>query len=233
MAEEEVKISPEIDNANDKRKAPRQIPGNFPYTSSLGVFKRALENLIQAERPTVFNRDFMGTILNVSGGAANPVIPIFKKTGFLTESGMPTDIYTEFQSASGRPNAALLALKRGFSEIFKKNQYAHKADRTKIIEIIRSVTGLPTDDPIIGYIYGTFNAIQDYAKGASDAVDMKVDTVHDNGVANQNNIARIQTNEHTPQAIGLSYQINIILPETSNIDVFNAIFKSLKENLLK
>jgi hypothetical protein len=33
--------------------------------------------------------------------------------------------------------------------------------------------------------------------------------------------------------MGLSYQINIILPETENIAVFNAIFKSLKDNLLR
>jgi hypothetical protein len=33
--------------------------------------------------------------------------------------------------------------------------------------------------------------------------------------------------------INLSYTINLNLPETSDIKVFDAIFKSLKENLLK
>ncbi|EUB97595.1 hypothetical protein PMI07_000155 [Rhizobium sp. CF080] len=33
--------------------------------------------------------------------------------------------------------------------------------------------------------------------------------------------------------LGLSYQINIVLPETENIAVFNAIFKSLRDNLLR
>ena len=32
---------------------------------------------------------------------------------------------------------------------------------------------------------------------------------------------------------GLSYQINLVLPKTDDIAVFNAIFKSLKEHLLK
>ena len=36
-----------------------------------------------------------------------------------------------------------------------------------------------------------------------------------------------------PVGIGLSYTINLNLPETSDIAVFNAIFKSLKENLLR
>jgi hypothetical protein len=31
---------------------------------------------------------------------------------------------------------------------------------------------------------------------------------------------------------GISYHINIVLPETKDISVFNAIFQSLKQNLL-
>jgi hypothetical protein len=33
--------------------------------------------------------------------------------------------------------------------------------------------------------------------------------------------------------LGLSYTINLNLPATTDIDVFNAIFKSLRENLLR
>jgi len=33
--------------------------------------------------------------------------------------------------------------------------------------------------------------------------------------------------------VGLSYHINIVIPETSNVAVLNAIFRAVKENLLK
>ena len=33
--------------------------------------------------------------------------------------------------------------------------------------------------------------------------------------------------------LNLSYTINLNLPETSDVEVFNAIFRSLKDNLLK
>ena len=36
-----------------------------------------------------------------------------------------------------------------------------------------------------------------------------------------------------PVKFGLSYQINLVLPKTDDIAVFNAIFKSLKDHLLK
>jgi hypothetical protein len=40
--------------------------------------------------------------------------------------------------------------------------------------------------------------------------------------------ATVQSN-----GLNLSYTINLNLPETSDVEVFNAIFRSLKENLLK
>jgi hypothetical protein len=33
--------------------------------------------------------------------------------------------------------------------------------------------------------------------------------------------------------IGLVYNLNIVLPETTNIEVYNAIFRSLKANMLQ
>jgi hypothetical protein len=33
--------------------------------------------------------------------------------------------------------------------------------------------------------------------------------------------------------LNLSYTINLNLPETSDVEVFNAIFRSLKDNLLR
>jgi len=34
-------------------------------------------------------------------------------------------------------------------------------------------------------------------------------------------------------AVRLAYNINIVLPETSDLAVLNAIFKSIRENLLR
>ena len=42
-----------------------------------------------------------------------------------------------------------------------------------------------------------------------------------------------KTNQFQKTDIGLNYTINLNLPATNDVEVFNAIFKSLKENLLK
>lgn len=211
-----------------KESSSRQIGGNLPYTTSVGVLKRALQKIIVSERPAKFTKDYLNTVFEISGGASMPVIPILKKTGMLAESGDPTSVYAEFQTEGGRANAALQALKNGFAEIFKRNQYAHKAERDKIVDIIVAITGLTKTDRIVGCIFNTFQAFQDYAKSASDTVQ--------EGRTEKEDAAENEDKKHMKfkgEALGLSYQINIVLPETANIDVFNSIFKSLRENLLK
>jgi hypothetical protein len=214
-------------------KSPRRkIQGNLPYTSSPGTMKRVLESIPISEKPSIFTTDFLGTVMGATGGSARAIIPIFKTCGLLTQSGTPTEIYSEFQTDSGRSNAALKMLKSGFPEIFKRNQFAHRATDAALIDIIVAITGLPKTEPIVRYILNTFQTFQQFAKKATEvaAVDSEEepDKERDKGTARQS----LGASESGPN-VGLIYNINVVLPETTNVDVYNAIFKSLKGNLLQ
>lgn len=215
---------------NTEKATRRRIPGGLPYTSSPGVLKRVLEKIPTSEKPGVFNTDFLNTVMGATGGSARPIIPILKATGLLSQTGAPTEIYAQFQTDTGRSAAALNALRNGFGEIFRRNQYAHKADETALVDVIVAITGLPKKDPTVRYILNTFQTFQEYAKHVRE--DLKP--------AEQND--SIQSPEATPPSadqngghagrLQLAYNINVVLPETTNVEVYNAIFKSLKANLL-
>src|SRR6185437_205929 len=229
--EPKAKSEPKAEeNETKDSAASRQIGGNLPYTTSVGVLKRALQKIIESERPAKFNKDFLNTVFEITGGSSMPVIPILKKTGMLADNGTPSSIYAEFQTEGGRANAALQAIKNGFPEIFKRNQYAHKAEKDKVVDQIVASTGLTKTDRIVVYIFNTFQAFQDYAKNASDSSDAKREQTKGDEAADQNPIPPAGSDR---PPIGLAYQINIVLPPTTNIEVFNSIFKSLRENLLK
>ncbi len=169
--------------------------------------------------------------MQTTGGASRPIIPILKATGLLSQTAAPTELYAQFQTDAGRPKAALLALKNGFSEIFRRNQYAHRAEEPAVVDVIVAITGLPKNDKIVRYMLATFQVFQDYAKHAREdtepneqsEVGMKQDAAPPM-VADQNveNLGRLQ----------LAYNINVVLPETTSVEVYNAIFRSLKANLL-
>lgn len=208
----------------------REIKGGLPYTNSPGIFKKALELIIQAERPDKFGANYMATILKLTGGAARTVPPLLKKMQFIGSDGAPTILYSKFKTDSGRSQAAYEGLKNAFSELFKRNEYIHKADEGVVRDTVVEITGLKKNDQVVRYICATFDSIRSFITGNASSEDdnKKLDVE-----ALQPKLRDRDIESPPADRIGLSYQINIVLPETENISVFNAIFKSLRENLLR
>jgi hypothetical protein len=108
----------------------------------------------------------------------------------------------------------------------RKAANAHSVTDAKIKDIIVEITGLQATDQIVSYIKSTFNVIKSYIGPATSTDDSQ--TVNDSStIDNAENSSVVKPN------IGLSYHINIVIPETSNVAVLNAIFRAVKENLLK
>lgn len=229
-AETETSTEESAESASSERAARRKIPGGLPYTSSPGVLRRVLERIPTSEKPGTFNGDFLGTVMGATGGAARPIIPILKATGLLNQSGTPTELYAQYQTDAGRPAAALQALRNGFAEIFRRNQYAHKAEDAALTDLIVSITGLPKKENIVRYMLNTFQLFQEQAKLAredkvlTDNLDDEDDAVDESATSQMTNFGGRQ--------LQLAYNINVVLPETTNVEVYNAIFRSLKGNLL-
>lgn len=224
--------APSAPTAAEKSKARRSIPGDFSYTPTYGKLRTALENMVKAERPDVFNKDYVGSYLGVSGGSATPIPPILKRMGFLGADNRPTDLYAKFQNDNQRPAAALEGLKRAFGELFKRHTFAHTLTEDQIKNILVEITGLKKSDAIVAQIYGTFDALRHFVpanfSGGSDAPDQQGS---DKGQVRMDDTGPPIVGTATG-SFGLSYHINIVLPETKDISVFNAIFQSLKANLL-
>lgn len=213
--------------AGDKK---REIKGGLPYSTSPGTFKKALDGIIVAERPERFSGDFMSTVLKLSGGSARPIPPLLKKMSFLTSDGTPTDLYSKFKSDTARGQAALDGLRNAFGEMFRRNDFVHRADEAVVRDLIVEITGLKKNDGIVRMIAQTYEAVRGFAdKGGTPSSDANVVGLSSDQV-NEAPPGRVPPGRNPP--LGLSYHINVVLPETENIAVFNAIFRSLRDNLL-
>lgn len=222
---------PTTDAASGRQR--RRIPGNLPYTTAPGAMEKTLEKIPIVERPTVFSPDFLSTVIGVSGGSARPVPPILKSCGFLSSNGAPTELYDQFRTEGSRASAALTGLRKGYGEIFKRNQFAHKLDDKGLGDLITSITGLRQGDPIARQIMNTFKVFQKYTLMQGDE---SPNTSFDPGAEQDNtdvSFSRGRSKSLEAREIGLVYNVNVVLPETTNIEVYNAIFRSLKENMLQ
>lgn len=211
----------------------REIPGNLPYLTASGTLKRVLDRAIELAKPDKFNYDFLENVVKITGGAARSTIPIMKKMGFLNSDNSPTELYSRFRTEGGRSAAAHQGLRNAFPEIFRRSDYAHAVEDSKLRDIIVEITGLKANDQVAQAIKGTFGVIKGYiAPGFNPAAPGEESSVLEGGSSALS--SEMTTAAPTSErSLGLTYNINIVLPETSDVNVLNAIFRSVRDNLLQ
>lgn len=213
-------------------KKSREIKGNLAYTVYPNSFKKALDGMVSAERPDKFSSDFLGTILKITGGSARPIGPMLKKMQFISSDGTPTDLYSKFKSDSARGQAALDGLRNAYGDLFKRNEFVHRAEPAAVKDLIVEITGLNKSDNIVRLISQTFEVLRSFADRSGSPSSDSANTSSRDSNEEENNGVVLNSSTGT-RNLGLSYHINVVLPETENIAVFNAIFRSLRDNLLR
>lgn len=202
----------------------------LPYVTAYGNITKALEKLQTAATPPRFTQDFLATKLSLKGGSPKPVIPFLKRTGFLGGDGVPTELYKKFRNADQRGPAAAAALKTGYAPLYEINEYIHDAKDSELKGAVVQVTGLAADSGAVRSIVGSFLALRQFAsfEETGEATPETDETTEEF----EEETHRANSGKDIAQ-LGLSYTINLNLPATSDIAVFDAIFKSLRANLLK
>lgn len=204
-----------------------------PYMLSTGLIPKILSKIQQARKPERFTLDFLGTKLGFSGGSATPIIPLLKRIGFLASDGTPTELYDQFRNPDSQGRAMAAALKIGFKDIYDANELAHDLTKDKFTAIVTQITGAEKDSRATKATVSTFWNLKEFAKFDGEEAEV---TIVDQKISNPPPPViseAVRTVAPNNVDMRLSYTINLNLPETSSPEVFNAIFKALKEHLLK
>jgi hypothetical protein len=201
-----------------------------PYLQAYGNIKKVLDKITKATVPPTFTQDFLATTLDMPGGGARPAIKFLKRAGFLTSDGTPTDLYKQFRNQSLRGAAAAQGLRNAYSELYVANEYVHNANDKDLKGLIVQVTGLEEDSKLVPSMVASFKTLRDFADFdavASEDLDRQDGSDDGNDLGNQGQRLTLAQGN-----LRLGYTINLNLPATTDIAVFNAIFKSLREHLL-
>lgn len=202
---------------------------NIPYMSSPGSLPKILQKIKDAGTPETFSSDFLATKLGFKGGNNRTFIPWAKKTKLLTSDGTPTQLYKKFRNPSFSKIALGEALKEGYSELYSRNEYCHDLNRKDFKGLVMEATGLPHDSKVVEFTVSTFFNIKDLAEfdGSNISEEQR---------EGKKEAPKKEEHESPPKSekmkLGLNYTINLVLPKTDDPAVYNAIFKTLRENLL-
>jgi hypothetical protein len=203
------------------------MASKLPYIAQPGVIVKIVSKIKEAKTPDRFTYDFLETKLSCKGGNYKQFIPLAKKLGLLNSNGTPTDLYKKFRNNATSGAAMAKAIKAGYREIYERNEYAHNLDREKLKGVVVEITGLEANNRVVQLICQTFETLMKFANFESK--------LHDKGAEDKKADQKPLDGAEAIRDfdLGLSYTINLVLPKTDDPAVFNAIFRSLRDNLLR
>ena len=197
----------------------------YPYMTSNNKIAMIIESLQAAAKPAKFTLDFLRNMGYTSTNDRG-IVPLFKKLGFLTDDNVPTVYYDQLRDKTTYKKILAARIRELYSELFTINVEIYKDNEANIKGAISRVTG--GDEDSVKRVYSTFKAlcnIADFSQSPGD--DMPVDNPH----VDQDNAPMTSVTPNN-KSTEFHYNIQIHLPATTDISVYNAIFKSLRENLM-
>jgi hypothetical protein len=200
---------------------------SLPYVNATSNVTKVLNKIKEAETPSRFSQDFLATTLQMPGGSPKPLIPFLKRIGFLGSDGTPTDLYKRFRGAQSGA-AAANALRIGYRPLYRINEYAHDATDQKLKDLIIQATGAEKGSKRVGATAASFKALKSFADFSSGTLTAEAAVG-----SSEESMPSEEANPSEPiEGLRLGYTINLNLPATSDVAVFDAIFRNLKEHLL-
>lgn len=206
----------------------------LPYMMSTGLVRKILEKIKAAATPDRFSQDYLGTVLGFPSGSAKPFIPLAKRLGLLNSDGSPSDLYRRFRGSDDESKAAMAAAIRiGYAPLYKRNEFADQLSKPKLEGLMKEITGAEAGSSTLGAMVNTFESLKTFADFGTqiDPSPPMSDDPPPSPSEDHQSTRPLPTNDDLG-GLRFGYTININLPNTNDIAVFNAIFKALKEHLI-
>lgn len=163
-------------------------------------------------------------------------IPVLKELGFLSPDGKPTTRYHDYRDHSRSKIVMAQALREAYGDIFLIKEHPSDADKAAIKGKFKSFHNV--SDNVAGLMTNNFYELLKLS-------DLKETTNSSKPKKSEAEIPPAPTPANSANSgaegagippiygAGLHYNIQIHLPASKDVEVYNAIFKSLREHLIE
>jgi len=202
---------------------------DFAYCSVLGNIQKYFDKIRKAETPKdKFSQEFMKNTLNFKSGNDMRLIPLLKAMKFLDENSNPLQLYREFRSEREYPSKSLgIGLQNAYASLFSRDKDIYKLDESELKGHVVAATDKEENSPVVRLVTQTFLIL---SKLSSFEIN-SVESDDDEDVKKEK--ASVEQTASASFQMPLTHTIVLNLPTTTTKEVYDVIFTSLKENLLK
>jgi Family of unknown function (DUF5343) len=216
----------------DEGEQPMSLPDS--YTQKPGAIPAYFDSVLDAQPPDRFSIKFLEN-LGFTSTNDRLFVGILKDLGFLNADGTPQQRYYDFMDRSQARLIVADGVREAYADLFAVNTKANELAPADVKNKLRTLYAGKKTDNVIDRIATTFAALCEYADFSTpSAVGAKTSDAKSTKVGE----ATVWKPERSIQAVGgtialdsLQYHINIVLPETRDQAVYDAIFRSLREHL--
>lgn len=200
------------------------------YLQVYGQIPEFFAKLQEGQAPSKFSQQHLKDV-GFASTNHRAFIPLLKALGFLSADGTPTARYHAYRDHSQARAVMGEALKEAYSDLFVIKAHPAEKDKDLIEGKFKSVHNAKARPSEL--MAKTFFSLLKLADLTSKPkyVDVKKE---ESEVEHKAPPTRFATHEPPSKGapLGLHYNIQIHLPATKDIEVYNSIFKSLKEHLI-
>jgi len=195
------------------------------YLITVTKFPKFMEAIQKAAVPARISQDFL-QLLDFKSTNDRVYISVLKGLGFADQNGVPTQVYRDYRNPAVAKKVLARQIKVAYSGLFAADEHAEKLTGAALKGKLATLTG--KDESVIEKMASTFTTLCSIAdfSGAESVADIKAEderTLVDSPA--------IVPPTPPPSSLSFSHTIYINLPATTDVGVYDAIFKSLRENL--
>lgn len=203
-------------------------------TKNLDAF---FNSILTAQAPPKFTIKFLEQ-LEFKSTNDRLFIGVLKFLGFVDSNGIPQERYFKFLDQTQSKQVLADAIKEAYSDIFAVNTKANEMNANDVKNKLKTLTQGSKSDAVLGCMANTFTSLVKYADFSKHSLKELIPLKKEDNHSQAEDIPNTNEQKHTHELINkkitteMHYNIQIHLPETRDITVYDAIFKSLKDHLL-
>lgn len=206
------------------------------YLTSTKNFDAIMNSILSARAPERFTNKFLED-LGFKSSNDRLITGVLKGLGFLSETGEPTQRYYAFLDQTQSKRILSVGIQEAYEDLFNLRRDAQNMSQDEVKNKLKTLTQGQKGDRVVDLMARTFKTLCDYADWSEPEIVVKNKEAEN---VSQDEAEVVPTSSGTAtlpietkmNALGLCYNIQIHLPETTNMAVYDAIFQSIKKHLM-
>lgn len=199
------------------------------YLTTTKNLEAILAAIQGAQAPEKFAQSFLEN-LEFKSSSDRLIIGVLKSLGFLDDGGKPTERYFRYLDQTQSAKVLAEGIREAYADLFRVNVKANELARPDVIQKFKTLGQGQLSDPVLEKMGSTFVALVKHADFDTPGTTAPVDKT-DPPAPPKHDPVSPKTADPALKIGGLVYNIQIVLPESRDPAVYDALFSSLRRHL--